>query len=444
MGNGTSEEEKGTAPGGPPGENAAETAGGRVFDRGVISWCVYDWANSVFGTLITTFVFAPYFITAVAPSPTQGTVLWGHASSVAAALMALSSPVLGAVADKIGRRKPWLVTFTALCVLFTAALFLVRPRVEDVPLALVLFVCAAVCAELSFVFYNAMLPTLVPRAFFGRVSGWGLTLGFVGAIASLGVALLGFVREGAPLAALDRGAAENIRATAIMVAAWYAIFALPLVLFTRDGRRSGLPLRRAVREGVATLLATLRGVRQYANIARFLLAYLFYSNGLITLFAFGGIFAAGVFGMTMEQVILFAIGLNVAAGIGAAGFGWVDDRIGSKAAIMITLLGLLAVGGVLAATSSSLVVWTIGLSLGLFVGGGQAASRAMMARLSPAGMETEMFGLYALSGRATAFAGPLAVALATDAFGNQRAGMVAILGFFLVGLLLMGRVRAAR
>lgn len=444
MRNGRSQKESDAAQGGPRGADVATGAGRRVFDRSVMSWCLYDWANSVFGTLITTFVFAPYFITAVAPSPTEGTVLWGHASSTAAALMALSSPVLGAVADKIGRRKPWLITFTALCVLFTTALFLVRPTVDDVPLALALFVCAAVCAELSFVFYNAMLPGLVPRAFFGRVSGWGMTLGFVGAIASLGVALLGFVREGAPLAVLDRGGAENIRATVIMVAAWYAIFALPLALFTRDGRSSGLPLRQAVREGVATLLATLRGIGRYANLARFLVAYLFYSNGLITLFAFGGIFAAGVFGMTMEQVILFAIGLNVTAGIGAAGFGWLDDRIGSKAAIMITLLGLLAVGGLLAVTRSSLVVWTIGLSLGLFVGGGQAASRAMMARLSPRGMETEMFGLYALSGRATAFAGPLAVALATDAFGNQRAGMVAILGFFLVGLLLMGRVRATR
>ena len=426
----------------PP--HGAQRGRPRVFDRGVVSWCIYDWGNSVFGTLITTFVFAPYFTTAVAASPTEGTVLWGHASSIAAFLMAVSSPVLGAIADRIGRRKPWLLVFTGLCVAFTAALWLVRPTVDDVPLALVLFVCAAVCAELAFVFYNAMLPVLVPRTFLGRVSGWGLALGFAGAIASLGVALMGFVREGAPLASLDHGAAENIRATVILVAAWYAVFTLPLALFTRDGAGSGTPLRKAVREGMITLVATLRGIGKYANIVRFLTAYLFYSNGIVTLFAFGGIFAAGVFGMTLEQVILFAIALNVTAGVGAAGFGWVDDRIGSKAAIMITLLGLLAVGGVLAATSSGLVVWTIGLSLGLFVGGGQAASRAMMARLSPAGMETEMFGLYALSGRATAFAGPLAVALATDAFGNQRAGMVAILGFFLVGLLLMGRVRNPR
>ncbi|MGC9369656.1 MAG: MFS transporter [Paracoccaceae bacterium] len=421
---------------------AARSGRSRVFDRGVISWCIYDWANSAFGTLITTFVFAPYFTTAVAASPTEGTVLWGHASSIAAFLMAVASPVLGAVADKIGRRKPWLVGFTGLCVAFTAALYLVRPTADDVPLALVLFVCAAVSAELAFVFYNAMLPALVPRSFFGRVSGWGLALGFAGAIASLGVALMGFVRADAPLAGLDRGAAENIRATVVMVAAWYAVFALPLVLFTKDGAYSGIPLRRAVHEGMATLLSTLRSIGKYANIVRFLAAYLFYSNGIITLFAFGGIFAAGVFGMTMEQVILFAIALNVAAAVGAAGFGWVDDRIGSKATITITLLGLLVLGGILVATTSTLVVWTAGPGLGLFVGGGQATSRAMMARLSPKGMEGEMFGLYALSGRATAFAGPLAVALATDAFDDQRAGMAAVLAFFVVGLLLMSRVRS--
>ena len=320
-------------------ERRESGSGRQVFTRGVKSWCIYDWANSAFGTLITTFIFAPYFIMAVAPTPTEGTVLWGRASSLAALLMALSSPVLGAIADKSGRRKPWLMTCTLMCVVLTAALYLVQPGPEYVMLALVLFVPAAVFSELAFVFYNAMLPTIIPRAFYGRVSGAGIAIGYVGGIAALAIALFGFVREDGIFAALDQGGSEPIRATALFVAAWYAVFSVPLLIYTRDGQRSGMSPRAAVREGLAAIRTTFGQLGRYGDILRFLLAYLFYSNGIVTLFAFGGVFAAGIFEMTMEQVVAFAIGLNVTAGIGAATFGWIDDRIGSKPTIMIVFLG---------------------------------------------------------------------------------------------------------
>lgn len=418
-------------------------ASDRIMTLGIFSWCLYDWANAAFGTLITTFIFAPYFIKSVAASPTEGTILWGFASSAAAFVVAVLSPVLGAIADKAGQRKPWLIAFTSLCVVFSASLYLVRPAMADVSLALVLFASAAVSADLAFVFYNAMLPRLVPRAYLGRVSGWGWSLGYVGGIASLAAALFGFVLSGAPFAQLDQGAAENVRATALLVAGWYAVFTLPLALFTPDSPPRGIPLANAVRQGLATLWDTLHNARDYRNILHFLLAFLFYANGFTTLFAFGGIYAAGVFDMTLQEVITFAIGLNLTAGLGAAGFGWIDDRIGSKHAITLSLLGMLVAGTILVLTTSILVVWIIGLLLGLFLGGGQATSRSMMAKLAPAQMETEMFGLYAFAGRATAFAGPLAVALTTDLFDSQRAGMAAILMFFVIGLIILSRVKNA-
>lgn len=401
---------------------------------GVFAWCLYDWAHSAFGTIVTTFVFAPYFIRAVAPSPTEGTVLWGQTMSLAAFSVALVSPVLGAIADQGGRRKPWLIAFTTLCAVFSCALYLVKPSTDYVWPALGLMACALIASDLAWVFYNSLLPTLVDRDRLGRVSGWAWSLGYFGGMFSLVVALVFFVRDDAPLKALDTGRSESIRATAILAGVWISLFALPLYILTPDRPKRGLPMRDAVASGLKALADTLRHVGRHANTVWFLLSCLLSSNGFTTLFAFAGIYAAGAFNMDLAEVTLLAIGANVTAGVGAAAFGWIDDWLGPKKTILGALAGLIVLGGVLVTTESRTVLWGAGLALGCFVGPAQSASRSFMARLVPAGMETQMFGLYALSGKVTAFAGPLVLALATQAFHSQRAGMASILVFFVFGI----------
>lgn len=408
---------------------------------GVVAWCLYDWAHSAFGTIVTTFVFAPYFIRAVAPTPTEGTVLWGYATSAAAAFVALVSPVLGAIADQGGRRKPWLVTFTTLCTLFSCALYFVQPSTDFLWPALILFACAVIASDLAWVFYNSLLPSLVDRDRLGRVSGWAWSLGYFGGMMSVVIALVAFVRDDAPLAALDTGAHEPLRATAILAGLWVSVFALPLYLRTPDRKGTALPMRRAIALGLKALAETLRDIRHHADIVWLLASWLFTSNGLTTLFAFAGIYAAGTFGMDFDEIMMFAIAVNIAAGLGAAGFGPIDDLIGPKKTIMGALAALIALGAVLVTTESRNVLWIAGLALGVFVGPAQAASRSFMARLVPAGMEAQMFGLYALSGRATSFAGPLVLAFTTDVFANQRAGMASILVFFAIAILVITRVR---
>ena len=404
---------------------------------GIAGWCLYDWANSAFTTVITTFIFAAYFTSAVAENDTIGTAQWGYASSAAAILIAVLGPTLGAIADKGGRRKIWLFGFTWLGAALTMLLVLVRPNPEDALLALMLFVAAAVAMDMGQVFYNSMLPTLAPRAWLGRVSGWGWGLGYAGGLACLVAALYGFVESGAPWLGADTEQAEHVRATAVLVGLWVIVFSLPLLLITPDRRGAGLPAGQAVRQGLATLAETIRQVRRHAAIVRFLIAYLFYMNGLVTLFAFGGIYAAGTFDMDLAEVIRFGIALNVSAGLGAAAFAWVDDWIGPKRTVQIALAGLIVTGSILIVTESKLVFWIVGFLLGTFVGPAQAASRSFMARLVPKDMETEMFGLYALSGKATVFAGPLVLATVTQAFDSQRAGVASILVFFIVGLALL-------
>jgi UMF1 family MFS transporter len=192
-----------------------------------------------------------------------------------------------------------------------------------------------------------------------------------------------------------------------------------------------------VRQAFRDLVAKVRGLRHQPNLLRFLLAHLLYNNGLLTLFGLGGVYAAGEFGMTLDEVILFGIALNVAAGLGAAGFGLLDDRLGSRTSIVIALIGLIAAATLAVIAPDRTWLWVAGLGIGLFVGPVQASSRALMARMAPEGESAGHFGLFALSGRATAFIGPAAVAAATASTSSQRFGMATILLFLVGGLLLM-------
>lgn len=404
---------------------------------GLIAWAMYDWANSAFAAVIQTFVFAAYFTNQVASSPTLGSTLWGNTIGAAGLLVAVGGPILGAVADQTGRRKPWIVAFTILSVLTTALLWFVTPSTERVWMALVLVAVGTVGFEYATIFYNAMLPSLSPRDQLGRWSGWSWGLGYVGGLACLIVALFVFISADASWAGFDRASAEHVRATFVMVAAWYLLFALPLFFITPDERGTGLSASTAVRDGLRQLARSLRQARQYGHILRFLIARMIYIDGLATVFAFGGVYAAGTFKMSEEQVLLFGIGIHVTAAIGAAAFAWIDDWIGGKRTILLSLVGLLASGTLILVVESTRMFWVFGMLLGVFVGPAQAASRSLMARVAPEHLRTEMFGLYAFSGKATAFLGPLLVGWTTYATGNQRLGMGTVLVFFTVGFVLM-------
>ncbi len=408
----------------------------RVDRRAVAAWCLFDWANSSFPAVITTFVFATYFTQGVAADPISGTAAWGHALAVAGLIIAVLSPVLGSVADMTGRRKAWLAAFAALNVVAMAALWWVRPSPDSMMLALVGIVVATVAFELASVFYNALLPELVPASHIGRVSGWGWGSGYVGGIVCLGLVLVLFVQAETPLFGLDKQAAEHVRAASPFAALWYALFALPLFAFVGEPLGGKLGMGQAVALGLAELRATLRSLLRPERrpIAWFLLAQMIYADGLTTLFAFGGIYAAGTFGMDLAEVIVFGIALNVTAGLGAFSFAWLDDRLGGRWTIAVSLAALIAVSTALLLIESKAWFWGLGLLLGIFFGPVQAASRSMIARLAPPEKRGQMFGLLALSGRVTAFAGPAILGWATVAAGSQRAGMATILAFFAVGL----------
>jgi UMF1 family MFS transporter len=413
-----------------------QQAPGRASARGKFGWCLYDWANSAFPTVISTFVFATYFTRELAPDETTGTVWWGWASALTALLAAIGAPVLGAIADRSGGRKPWIVAFSLLNAAGCALLFFAAPGLDWTLWALFWVVAASLAFEYAQVFYNAMLKELAAPGEVGRLSGWGQGLGYAGALVCLIVALKLFVQN----PAISHEAAFNVRATTLLTAGWLLVFTVPLLLWTPDRPSTSISAAAAVQAGLGQLVASLKRLRHRREVVVYLIASMLYTDGLTTLFTFGGIYAAGTFGLSFEQILLFGILLNITAGIGAAAFAWVDDAIGPKKTILLSLVFLTLLGTALLLVSDAFWFWILGAGLGIFVGPAQAASRTLMAYLAPAEEAGEMFGLFALSGKATAFLGPLLVGSLTAAFHSQRAGMSIVVIFFVIGglLLLLG------
>ena len=401
--------------------------------EGALAWAFYDWANSAFGAVIVTFVFATYFSQGIAADPVTGTAQWGWAMTVSAIIAAITGPILGAMSDARGRRKPWIFVFTWLSVIATGLLWFAEPNPTFVLYTLTVVVIANLSLELAGIFYNAMLNDLAPADRIGRLSGWSWALGYVGGLGCLIIALFALVQTETPLFGLDKETAEHVRATGPLVALWLAVFSLPMFLWTPDIPSKGLSIRAAFSAGLGQLRDTITQLRRYRHVAHFLLARMLYIDGLNTLFAFGGIYAAGTFGFELADVITFGILLNVTAGLGAFAFAWLDDWLGPKTVILIALIGLFVCGLGAVLTHNLQHFWIIGGLLGIFVGPTQAASRTLMAKLAPSGQQTEMFGLYTLSGKITAFLGPFILGTVTLWADCQRAGMATILIFFAAG-----------
>ena len=415
----------------------------RANDRKTITaWCLYDWANSAFTTIVVTFVYATYFTKAIAPDPATGTLLWSRAIGVSGILTALLSPLLGALADRHGRRKRGLLAATLLCVFATATLTFVRPdQPLAIPMALAVFVVANVAYELGIVFYNAFLPDLAPPGKIGVISGYGWGLGYAGGIACMAIALFSLVRE-QPLFGISTALGFNIRATSLLVAGWFFLFSLPLLACLREQPPPGRPGPAA--SPIASCRQTWRDLCAYRETLKFLIARLLYNDGLVTVFAFGGIYAAGTFGMTMREVMLFGIVINIAAGLGALAFGFIDDAVGGKRTIQISnvALGLATLMAVLAPDKAWF--WAAAVLIGVFVGPNQSASRSLMGRFVPPRHQAEFYGFFSFSGKISSFAGPLLLGTVTAATQSQRAGVATVLLFFLGGGLLLQTVDEQR
>ena len=404
----------------------------------VWAWATYDFANSAFTTLVVTFVYSTYFTQAIAPDEITGTVLWSRGVTISALLVAILSPVLGALADQGGYRKRFMFLMTVIAVAGSVMLYFPEPG--EVMRALFWFVIANVAFEMGIVFYNSYLPDIAAVGEIGKVSGFGWGLGYVGGLLALVLAMVGFVSPDVAWFGFSHEAGANIRATNLLVAAWFGLFSIPPLLMLKDPLRPARqPLTQTIKATLRQLQTTLRSLRSYRQVARLLLARMIYNDGLITIFAFGGIYAAGTFGFTFNEIMIFGIVINIGAGVGAFIAGPIDDQRGAKWTILVSIIGLIIATLLALLATSKAMFWVAAIMVGLLSGPNQAASRSLMARFTPAHLKNEFFGFYAFSGKATAFLGPLLLGILTAMFQSQRAGIgiVAVL-FAIGGWLLLG------
>jgi UMF1 family MFS transporter len=405
------------------------------------AWCLFDWSITPFPTIVSTFIISNYFAKAIAPDPTTGSAEWSFMIAIAGIAIAFLSPPMGAIADRMGHAKRGIAVSMAILILAAGLLWFAEPEpIYSLPVLTVSGV-GIVAMELGLLFYNALLPGVAPPDRLGRISGWGWAMGYVGGLVCLGAALVFLVQPEHPIFGISHAQAANIRATGPLAALWALAFSWPLFVWVPDVQKTNIQVSVAIRRGLTDVLHTLRDLKKTPQLAWFLIASALYRDGITTLLAVGGLYAGGTFGMDFSELILFGMGLNITAGLGAATFAWLDDWIGSKRTIMLSIVGLLIFGLGIVLVHDKMWFFGMALSLGVFIGPTQSASRSLAVRLAPEGQVGKVFGLYALTGRAVSFIGPTLFGWVTATTHSQRAGLCAILGLLLIGLLVLTRVR---
>ena len=435
--------------------------------RGVWGWMLFDWAAQPFFTVVTTFIFGPYFVSRMSADPAVGQAGWGYGIAAAGFVIAILSPVLGSIADQTGPRKPWIGFFAVIQIVALSLLWFAAPG-SPLIWPLLFFSLASVAAEFSIVFNDSMMPRLVSKAEIGKISNIAWGLGYLGGMIALifvvaclaaspetGKTMLGLD----PLFGLDPAKGEDARATGPLSALWYLVFIMPMMLFTPDSSK-GKPLGISVREGIAELVETIGEARKRAGIFRFLIARMIYQDGVNALLALGGTFAAVMFGWSITEIGIYGIILNVVAIIGCLIASRADTALGSKRVVVsslvlltiatigivstapgFTLFGLVQLpiddSGGLFGTAAEKAYIVYGLLIGLAFGPVQASSRSYLARSVSADEAGRYFGIYALAGRATSFTAPFTVATVTALTGSAPAGMAMIALFLLVGLVIL-------
>jgi UMF1 family MFS transporter len=422
------------------------TVGGRIKRRMVLAWALWDWGSSAYSAVITSFVFGPYIVRGVVGDAQPGGLTantWlGIANAAAGFLVAAIAPITGQRADAGGHRKRSLAIWSGLVIAVMLGMFTVKNDPSYLWIGLILLAIGAIFQEFANVSYNAMLPQVSTPETIGRVSGFGWAMGYFGGIFLLLMCYVGFIAPEVGWFGVTSAGGLNIRAVVVFSAIWFAVFAIPVLLAVPETPPG--PKRRRVSffASYRLLVNDIRALfRRDRNAVHFLIASALYRDGLAAIFSFGAILAVSVYGLAQSSVLIFGIAANIVAAFGALTMGAIEDRIGPKKVIMISLIGLISAALILLFAHGATMFWIFGLILTLWVGPAQASSRAFMARLAPVGREGEMFGLYATTGRAASFLAPGLFALFSGLF-SDRIGIVGIALVLLAGAVALAGVKS--
>ncbi|MBK9099175.1 MAG: MFS transporter [bacterium] len=394
---------------------------GRVF-----VWTLFDFANTSFSIIVVTFLYAVYFKKTVAGNEAIGDLYWSISTSIAMVITAIISPVLGAIADYSAGKKRFLLFFTSLCIVGTASLYFIGPG--QIFWGIFLFVLANVGFEAGLVFYDAFLPEITTPKNYGRVSGYGFGMGYLGSLATLAI-VFPFIE------------ASMIKETFPIAAAFFLIFSLPLFFFLKETRNKADKNQSFISIGFGRVWSTLTHLKYYKNLAIFLLAYFFYIEGVNTVIFFSGNYASTTLGFSEMELLIFFIVVQTTAIVGSVLLGIVADKIGQKKTIVITLFIWLLTVALAYFIYDKTGFYVVGLLAGAAMGSSQSTSRSLMSKLTPPEKKTEFFGFYSFFGKSSAVVGPLVFGLVSFISGDQRIAIISIAFFFIIGLLILTKVK---
>lgn len=443
---------------------------------GYLSWTFGQGARDPYYIMVIVYIFYPYFSNTVVGDPVRGQALIGYLTAAAGFILAATAPFLGAIADKNGRRKPWVVGTVFIMVLGACLLWFVKPAGGGlgIGLSLAVLLVIKVAFTTSEVFHNAMLPSVAPVNRVGVISGLAFSLGNVGGLSLMLFVLFAFAMPGqqdwaflpdAPLFGIDQSTHEHDRIVGPIAGIWMLLMTLPVLLFTPDGQASSRPMLELARQGIRDVINTIRQVRHYSNIGVYLLGRMFFIDGMVGVLTFGGVYASGTFGWDTTSLLIFGLCTSASAMVGAYVGGRLDDKVGSIRALQISI----GMSAVLLLTLVSVQpdrilyfvevgaqpVWAspyfqslpelfylcTNQIFAMFFVTGLSSSRTLMAKISPPAMATQFFGLFALSSTVTAFLAPLLVATTTEWFASQRAGFASLSVLMFIGAALLLKVR---
>jgi len=424
----------------PPSDDVIDYS--KNYKRTIFTWSLYDFANQPYPTIIITFIYSNFFTKTLAADYPNGDVMWLFAISICAIIIALLSPLMGAIADRSGYRKTYLILSTWICVIST--IFLYFPLPGQIFFALTLVIISNAAFEMGQVFCNSYLPDIAPREKIGRISGYGWSLGYFGGLVALAICYAVFYAPSTPTNPLtgnllNTNSFEQVRAMPVFIAIWFALFSLPTFMYVKD-RKIDKTKKVSIKKSYYELVKTFKEIKKYKNIARFLIARMLYNDAILTIFGFGGIYAGEKYGWGAGMMLLFGIILNIGAGTGAFLFGFLDDKIGAKRTIQISnyAIFIAVIMAILAPTVKWF--WLAGIIMGIASGPNQSASRSLMGRIIPKGKTNEFYGFYAFSGKATSFAGFLLLGVVKLATGSQEIGMLAVSMLLIGGIFLLSKV----
>lgn len=392
----------------------------------IFVWTLFDFANTSYSIVVVTFLYAVYFKKTVAAGEPVGDLYWSIATSSAMIITAVIAPILGAIADYSAGKKRFLLFFTLLCIAATSALYFIGPG--EIFWGVVIFIIANVGFEAGLVFYDAFLPEITSAKNYGRVSGYGFGMGYLGSLATLGI-VYPFIQN------------DAVKETFPVAALFFLIFSLPLFLKLKDSRKIVKAEKSFVSIGLNRVWTTITQLKNYKNLAVFLLAYFFYIEGVNTVIFFSGNYASTTLGFSDTELLIFFLTVQTTAIIGSVLLGILADSFGQKRTIMITLAMWLITVMLAYIVESKSGFYIVGLIAGAAMGSNQSISRSLMSKLTPFEKKTEFFGFYSFFGKSSAVIGPLVFGLISYLSGSQRLAIISIGFFFITGMIILTKVK---